>query len=131
MHGNAPQTEILDLQWLIGELESLKPLVEVVPFDEKPGDLPSITELLQEWYEECLLRHTPALGMGVRPFHRPSDLAGILDASIRLRADWLVHLETMTSDSPAVQSLRGIIRKERGLFRQIAERIMTIQKPVP
>lgn len=130
MHGTAP-TEVQDLEWLVGELESLMPLTDVVPFDEKPGDLPSITELLLEWYEECLLRHTPAFGLGVRPFHRPTGLDDILTASIRLRQEWIDHFSGIDIDEEVRKTLRQVTRKERGLFRLIAERIMTIQKPVP
>lgn len=131
MPATATPTEIQDLDWLIGELESLMPLIDVVPFDEKPGDLPSITELIQDWYEDCLLRHSPALGLGVHPFHRPDGLTATITASIELRKNWMRHFDGMSMNEELRMSLRQVIRKERSLFRMIAERIMTIQKPVP
>jgi|GEM_PF-6185525 len=131
MLGTAPSTEVQDLAWLTGELESLIPLLDVVPFDEKPGDLPSITELLTEWYEVCLVRHTPALGLPVRPFPRPTGLEAVLEAMRSLREDWTTYLGA-TDPAPSTRRLlRQIIRQERGLLKQVAERIMTIQKPVP
>jgi hypothetical protein len=131
MRGTEPSTEVQDLAWLTGELESLIPLLDVVPFDEKPGDLPSLSELLLEWYEICLTRHTPALGLPVRPFTRPVGLKGILDATLSLRQDWLAHLLASDLAPTTIPLLRQIIRQERGVFKQVAERIMTIQKPVP
>jgi hypothetical protein len=131
MLGTAPSTEVQDLAWLSGELESLMPMLDVIPFDEKPGDLPSFTELLLEWYEICLIRHTPALGLPVRPFARPVGLEAILNATLTLRVEWITHLRASDLDPETLSLLRQIIRQERGLFKQLAERIMTIQKPVP
>jgi hypothetical protein len=131
MHGTAPSTEVQDLAWLAGELESLTPLLDVIPFDEKPGDLPSLTDLLLEWYEICLTRHTPALGLPLHPLSRPAGLQSVLAATLSLREIWIDHLRTSELE-PATQTLlREIIRQERGVFKQLAERIMTIQKPVP
>lgn len=129
MRRNVQPTELDDLEWLISELDALRPLQTVVPFDERPGPLASITDLLRSWLETCLMEHSPALGLGTPPMNRPATLDDVFDASIALRTFWVHSLRTR-EDLP-VNTLRLIIRQERGVFRDIAERLMTIQKPVP
>jgi hypothetical protein len=144
MPQTAPQTDRLnDLGWLIDELEQLSMVKHVVPFDEKPGPLPSVTELLRDWYDECRQFCTPALFGTASMLGAAATLDEVLSQSIALRQDWVGRL----SDSrfewdrivyeeegrrlSASDLCDSVIRQERALFKQIAERFHTIQKPVP
>ena len=144
MQPTAPLTNRLsDLEWLIDELEQLSLVKDVVPFDEKPGPLPSVTELLGEWYEECLQFCTPALFQSASLLSSTSSLEDVLKQSIALRQDWMRRLSQPGFDWDRVvykeegsrltasELCQSVIRQERALFKEIAERFHTIQKPVP
>lgn len=144
MQQTAPQTDRLaDLGWLIDELEQLSMVKDVVPFDEKPGPLPSVTELLREWYDECLQFCTPALFDSASFLGSATSLDDVLKQSIALRQDWMRRLshpsydwsrvvyEEEGSQLTATELCESVIRQERALFKEIAERFHTIQKPVP
>ena len=140
----APLTDRLnDLAWLIDELEQLSLVKDVVPFDEKPGPLPSVTELLREWYDECREFCTPVL-FGNASILGPADtLEDVLKRSIALREEWMRRLSNPSYDwarivveeegsrLSATDLCQSVIRQERALFKEIAERFHTIQKPVP
>lgn len=144
MQPTAPLTDRLsDLEWLIDELEQLSLVKDVVPFDEKPGPLPSVTELLGEWYDECLQFCTPALFQTASLLSSASSLEDVLKQSIALRQDWMRRLSQPGYDWDRVvyveegsrltasELCQSVIRQERALFKEIAERFHTIQKPVP
>lgn len=141
---NAPQTErIADLDWLIHELRQLSAVRDVVPFDEKPGPLPSVTDMLREWYDECRDVLTPILFDAPSVMGAAESLDDVLLASITLRTDWLNRLNAESYDwsrivveeqgrpYSASEILELVVRQERGLFKEILERFHTIQKPVP
>lgn len=140
----APPTELLsDLGWLIDELEQLTLVKDVVPFDEKPGPLPSVTEMLSEWYGECLSFCTPALFGSASLLGQAQTLDDVLTRSIALRKDWVLRLSQPSYDwNRVVYEEEGarltanelcvsVVRQERALFKEIVERFHTIQKPVP
>jgi len=140
----APQTDRLnDLAWLIDELEQLALVKDVVPFDEKPGPLPSVTELLREWYDECLFFCTPTLFGSASLHGTASNLDEVLKQSVALRKEWILRLKAQEYDwnrvvheeegrrHTADDLCQSVIRQERALFKEIAERFHTIQKPVP
>jgi hypothetical protein len=144
MPPTAPQTDRLnDLGWLIDELEQLSLVKDVVPFDEKPGPLPSVTELLREWYDECRDFCTPALFETASLMGPAERLDDVLTRSIALRKDWMTRLSDPEFDwsrivyeeggdrLSAADLCQSVIRQERALFKEIAERFHTIQKPVP
>jgi hypothetical protein len=144
MPPTAPRTERLhDLAWLIDELEQLALVKDVVPFDEKPGTLPSVTELLRGWYDECLLFCTPTLFGSTSILGSATNLDDVLKQSISLRKDWIARLSSDEFDwnhivheeegrrHSADDLILTVIRQERLLFKEIAERFHTIQKPVP
>lgn len=144
MQPTAPQTDRLhDLAWLIDELEQLALVRDAVPFDEKPGPLPSVTDLLREWYDECRLFCTPTLFESASVLGAASTLDEVLSMSIALRKDWIARMSDRNYDwSRIVHEEEGrrhtagdlcasVIRQERALFKEIAERFHTIQKPVP
>lgn len=144
MPQTAPQTDRLnDLGWLIDELEQLSLVRHVVPFDEKPGPLPSVTELLREWYDECRDFCTPALFGSASHLASASSLDEVLTRSIALRREWVKRLsapgfewdrivyEEEGRRLSAADLCQSVIRQERALFKEIAERFHTIQKPVP
>ncbi len=144
MPANAQQTDRLaDLGWLIDELEQLALVKDVVPFDERPGQLPSVTELLRDWYEECLGFCTPTLFESASPLKSADLLDDILQASITLRKEWIFRLSDSHYDwnrivyqeegdtLTAEELCNSVIRQERALFKEIAQRFHTIQKPVP
>lgn len=144
MPPTAPLTDRLhDLAWLIDELEQLALVKDVVPFDEKPGPLPSVTELLREWYEECLLFCTPTLFGSASLLGSATSLDEVLKQSVALRKEWIARLSSDEFDwnrivheeegrrHSADDLCMSVIRQERALFKEIAERFHTIQKPVP
>lgn len=144
MPQTAPQTDRLnDLGWLIDELEQLSLVKDVVPFDEKPGPLPSVTELLREWYDECRQFCTPVLFGTASMLGSASTLDEVLAQSVMLRQMWMNRLSEPGFDwerivheeegrrLSASELCDSVIRQERALFKEIAERFHTIQKPVP
>ncbi len=138
MHGT-----LADLAWLIDELGALRPLADVVPFDERPGPLPSITDLLKGLY----LLHADAYDPHVRgvrmPVAEPQGLDATLDALIALRTDWIRYLADPALDwnrplkvgeghtLPLLDLCRRIVEQERALLRDIGDRLLTLAKPVP
>jgi hypothetical protein len=144
MPKTAPTTDLInDLDWLIQELNQLSSLTDVVPFEEKPGPLLSITGLLSEWLRECLEFCTPALFQRASAYIVPETTQEVISVSISLRKDWILRLNDSSfdwdrivysddeADVSARQLCEYIVKQERGLFKEIAERIMTLQKPVP
>lgn len=144
MPKTAPRTDLIDdLDWLILELNQLSSLTDVVPFEEKPGPLPSITGLIRDWLRECLEFCTPALFQRASAYIVPESTGDVISVSISLRKDWVDRLSDANyewdrivysdtdADVTAMQLCEYIVKQERGLFKEIAERIMTLQKPVP
>ncbi len=144
MPKTAPTTDLInDLDWLVQELNQLSRLTDVVPFEEKPGPLLSITGLLSDWLRECLEFCTPALFQRASAYIVPESTQDVISVSISLRTDWIARLKDAgfdwdrivysddEADVSAHQLCEYIVKQERGLFKEIAERIMTLQKPVP
>jgi hypothetical protein len=144
MPQTAPQTDRLtDLGWLIDELAQLSLVRDVVPFDEKPGPLPSVTDMLRDWYDECREFCTPALFKSATLLGTAPLLDDVLSQSIALRKEWIQRLsapdfewerivyEEEGRTLTASELCQSVIRQERALFKEIAERFHTIQKPVP
>lgn len=144
MPKTAPTTDLInDLDWLIQELDQLSSLTNVVPFEEKPGSLLSITGMLSDWLRECLEFCTPALFHRASTYIVPETTLEVISVSISLRKDWIARLSDTSfdwnrivysdeeADVSAHQLCEYIVKQERGLFKVIAERIMTLQKPVP
>jgi hypothetical protein len=144
MPQTAPQTDRLtDLGWLIDELAQLSLVRDVVPFDEKPGPLPSVTDMLRDWYDECREFCTPALFESATLLGTAPLLDDVLSQSISLRKEWIQRLsapdfewerivyEEEGRTLTASELCQSVIRQERALFKEIAERFHTIQKPVP
>ncbi|KPQ00376.1 MAG: hypothetical protein HLUCCA01_00510 [Bacteroidetes bacterium HLUCCA01] len=121
-----------DAAYLLDEITSLKPLIRVIPFEERPGDEFSALEILlcADYAQEQLLKsselnltHAQQRVNMLRHQDSKLDIDSVLNSLMSNRNALLAQLQ----DSPENRrSLQTLITFERSLFRQIAERILTI-----
>lgn len=125
-----------DAAYLIDEITSLKPLIDVIPYEERPGDDLSVLEILisVDSAQTFLLDHHdqnddinfarfPDKVRSLRGDSATPEMNLVLSNMVKNRKTLLKRLSKSERNKIHLEKL---IHFERSQFRQIAERILTI-----
>lgn len=145
------RTIIGDLHYLVDELEALKYLIDVVPVYERPGDELSVCEhirlihFVQDKITEQINTKTSFITYILEDFIKEyksnrSDFETEQLKGVQHYINKLIHarvglLNTFNEqndelDENSVLNLKQMIRLERAIFKEMAEKVLAINKEV-
>jgi len=147
---NDPISNLIgDLQYLVDELEALKYLIDVVPVYERPGDELSVCEhirlihFIQDKITDNLGEKSSTTNTGFDEYAKQyktkrTDIQNEQEKGVQHYINKLIHarvglLNTLNEqvfeqDHNSVQNLKKLIRLERAIFKEMAEKVLTINK---
>lgn len=137
-----------DLQYLVDELEALKYLIDVVPVYERPGDELSVCEhirlihFIQDKISDQVNQDYSISGIHLEDFIKDykavrSDIVTEQKKGVHHYINKLIHarvgLLSMISDrtdldSNSIHHYNQLIRLERAVFKEMAEKVLSINK---
>lgn len=138
-----------DLQYLVDELEALKYLIDVVPVYERPGDELSVCEhirlihFVQDRITENISEDSSVTSAGLEDYvtqykTKRSDIQNEQKKGVQHYINKLIHarvglLGTLTEqdaelDGNSAENLKKLIRLERAIFKEMAEKVLAINK---